>query len=416
MNLPPKKDAVRQFWVAIRAGASTEEAVAGIANTRKTGPRYSRKAGWLWFRQAGGVVPAYVTAQSSGRFLSFAEREEIHAGVERGDSIRRIARRLSRAPSTVFHELRRNMRQRYRRRSLRGRPVTAHWSYRPSYAQRRAEFMARRPKPAKLATHPELCQLVQAKLEQRLSPRQISVELRQEFPAIPEMWVSHETIYQSIYVQSRGALRRELAGHLRTGRALRKPRRKANERRGRIPDMVNISQRPADIEDRAVPGHWEGDLLMGKNGKSAIGTLVERSTRFVMLLHLPHGHSPLEVEKAIVAATGKLPEFIWKSLTWDQGHEMRNHVQVKMATGLQVYFCDPASPWQRGSNENANGLLRQYFPKGTDLSQHDADHLDFVAAQMNRRPRQTLGWQRPAQALGRLLSEASTSAGVATTE
>ena len=416
MNLPPRKDAVRQFWVAIRAGASTEEAVAGIANTRKTGPRYSRKAGWLWFRQAGGVVPAYVTAQSSGRFLSFAEREEIHAGVERGDSIRRIARRLGRAPSTVFHELRRNMRQRYRRRSQQGRPVTSHWRYRPSYAQRRAEFMARRPKPAKLATHLELRQLVQAKLEQRLSPRQISVELRQEFPANPEMWVSHEAIYQSIYVQGRGALRRELAVHLRTGRALRKPRRKANERRGRIPDMVNISQRPAEIEDRAVPGHWEGDLLMGKNGRSAIGTLVERSTRFVMLLHLPNGHSPLEVEKAIVGATGKLPEFIWKSLTWDQGQEMRNHLQVKMATGLQVYFCDPASPWQRGSNENTNGLLRQYFPKSTDLSQHDADHLDFVAAQMNRRPRQTLGWLRPAQALGRLLSEASTSAGVATTE
>lgn len=416
MNLPPRKDALRQFWVAIRAGASTEEAVAGLSHSRKTGPRYSRKAGWLWFRQAGGVVPAYVAAQSSGRFLTFAEREEIHAGVERGDSIRGIALRLGRAPSTVFHELRRNMRQRYRRRNRQGRPVTEAWTYRPSYAQRRAELMARRPKPAKLATHLQLRLLVQAKLEDNLSPRQISIELRQQFPDDAEMWVSHETIYQSIYVQGRGALRRELAGHLRTGRGLRKPRRKANHRRGRIPDMVNISQRPAEVADRAVPGHWEGDLIMGKSGKSAIGTLVERSTRFVMLLHLPNGHSPLEVEKAIVGATEKLPEFIWKSLTWDQGQEMRNHLQVKMATGLQVYFCDPASPWQRGSNENTNGLLRQYFPKGTDLSQHDADHLDFVAAQMNRRPRQTLGWLRPAQALGRLLSEASTSAGVATTE
>ncbi|HEX2682256.1 MAG TPA: IS30 family transposase [Candidatus Dormibacteraeota bacterium] len=415
MNLPPRRDAVRQFWLAVRAVASMEEAVAGLVNSRKTGPHYSRKAGWLWFRQAGGVVPAYVTAQSSGRFLSFAEREEIHAGVERGDSIRRIAARLGRAPSTVFHELRRNMRQRYRRRNRQGRAVTARWSYRPSYAQRRAEFMARRPKSAKLATLLELRQLVQAKLEQRLSPRQISVELRQEFPDKPEMWVSHEAIYQSIYVQGRGALRRELAAHLRTGRALRKPRRKANERRGRIPDMVNISQRPAEVEDRAIPGHWEGDLLLGRNGKTAIGTLVERSTRFVMLLHLPNGHSPLEVEKAIVGATQKLPGFIWKSLTWDQGQEMRNHIRVKMATGLQVYFCDPASPWQRGSNENTNGLLRQDFPKGTDLSQHGADHLDFVAAQMNRRPRQTLGWLRPAQALSRLLSAASQSAGVATT-
>lgn len=400
---------LRQFWLHIREGLSRKEAAGRLGYNRGTGER--------WFGQAGGVVPAFVTAQSSGRFLSFAEREEIHAGVERGDTIRLIARRLGRAPSTVHRELRRNMRhQRYRARSRHGRPVTEPWIYRPSYAQQRADLKARRPKTAKLARNLELRQLVQVKLSERLSPEQIAVELRQEFADNPEMWVSHEAIYQSIYVQGRGALRRELAVHLRTGRALRKPRRKASERRGRIPDMVNISQRPAEIEDRAVPGHWEGDLLMGKNGKSAIGTLVERSTRFVMLLHLPNGHSPLEVEKAIVGATSKLPEFIWKSLTWDQGREMRNHVQVKMATGLQVYFCDPASPWQRGSNENTNGLLRQYFPKSTDLSQHDADHLDFVAAQMNRRPRQTLGWLRPAQALGRLLSEASTSAGVATTE
>jgi len=276
--------------------------------------------------------------------------------------------------------------------------------------------MVRRPKRAKLATHLELRQLVQAKLEESLSPRQISVELGQQFPGDPEMWVSHETIYQSIYVQGRGALRCELAAHLRTGRALRKPRRKANERRARIPEMVNISERPAEVEDRAIPGHWEGDLLVGKNGKSAIGTLVERSTRFVMLLHLPNGHRPALVEQAVVDATQKLPDFIWKSLTWDQGQEMRNHLQIKVATGLQVYFCDPASPWQRGSNENTNGLLRQYFPKGTDLGQHSAEHLDFVAAQMNRRPRQTLGWLRPAQALGKLLPSTSETAGVATTE
>jgi IS30 family transposase len=409
MTLHAGRDVLRRFWLSIRAGASRERAATGVGYQRTTGIR--------WFGQAGGVVPAYVTAQASARYLSVAEREEIFAGVVRGDSIHLIARGLGRAPSTVWRELRRNMRhQRYRARPGRGRPVTEPWNYRPSDAQRQAEHRSHRPKSAKLATNLVLRQLVQAKLEQRLSPKQISVELRKEFPGHPEMWVSHEAIYQSIYVQGRGALRRELAVHLRTGRALRKPRRKANERRGRIPDMVNISQRPAEVEDRAVPGHWEGDLIMGKNGKSAIGTLVERSTRFVMLLHLPSGHSPLEVEQAVVGATQKLPGFIWKSLTWDQGWEMRNHLQVKVATGLQVYFCDPASPWQRGSNENTNGLLRQYFPKGTDLSQHDSDHLDFVAAQMNRRPRETLGWLRPAEALGRLLSTASESAGVATTE
>jgi IS30 family transposase len=310
------------------------------------------------------------------------------------------------------------MTQQYRTRSrLEGRPGkhrTRPWEYRPSLAQRRADSKSARPKAAKLATNSELRDLVQAKLWEKLSPKQTARELRNEFPNNPEMWVSHEAIYQSIYVQGRGALRRELAVHLRTGRELRKPRNKRASR-NHIADMVNISQRPAEVNDRAVPGHWEGDLIMGKNGKSAIGTLVERATRFVMLLHLPNGHSPLQVQEAMVTATQKLPDFIWKSLTWDQGNEMRNHLQIKVATGLQIYFCDPASPWQRGSNENTNGLLRQYFPKSTDLSAHDVDYLDFVAAQLNRRPRETLGWIRPAEALGRLLSTASDSAGVATT-
>ena len=231
------------------------------------------------------------------------------------------------------------------------------------------------------------------------------------------MWVSHETIYQSIYVQGRGALRRELAQCLRTGRALRRPQRKGNERLSweRIPGMVSISERPAEVEDRAVPGHWEGDLILGKEGKSAIGTLVERSTRFVMLLHLPKGHGALEVQEAMIAATQRLPQTLWKSLTWDQGIEMKRHAEIKIATGLEIYFCDPAKPWQRGSNENTNGLLRQYFPKGTDLSVHGPNHLEFVAVQMNRRPRETLAWQRPAQALGRLLSTTSPAAGVAST-
>lgn len=408
---PPRRDLQRKFWGLVRAGQLRTEAAVTMGLAEHTGRR--------WFSQAGGVVPAHVQAKRSGRYLSLEEREEIFVSVQRGSSIRLIAKSLGRAPSTVLRELRRNMRHQYRTRSrLEGRPGkhrTRPWDYRPSLAQRRADFMAARPKSAKLATNPELRDLVQAKLWEKLSPEQIARELRCEFPKNPEMWVSHEAIYQSIYVQGRGALRRELAVHLRTGRALRKPRNK-RESRNRIPGMVNISQRPAEVNDRAVPGHWEGDLIMGKNGKSAIGTLVERATRFVMLLHLPNGHSPLEVQEAMLAATHKLPDFMWKSLTWDQGSEMRNHLQIKVATGLQIYFCDPASPWQRGSNENTNGLLRQYFPKGTDLSSHDSDYLDFVAAQMNRRPRETLGWIRPAEALGRLLSTPSDSASVATTD
>ena len=408
--LPPGREIRRRFWLQIRGGMVRDEAALSVGLDGATGH--------VWFRQAGGVTPPHLLHPRGRRYLSIAEREDILAGVERGDSIRLIAKSLGRAPSTVLRELRRNMwHQLYRGGGRpRGRQRSRPWTYRPSLAQVRADAKARRPKPAKLSTQLELRRLVQAKLLLKLSPKQIAVELRQEFPRQIEMQVSHETIYQSIYVQGRGALRRELAAHLRTGRALRKPRRKANERRGRIPDMVNISQRPAEVEDRAVPGHWEGDLLMGRNNKSAIGTLVERSTRFVMLLHLPNGHSASQVEQAIVAATQKLPEFIWKSLTWDQGSEMRNHLRVQVATGLQVYFCDPASPWQRGSNENTNGLLRQYFPKATDLSQHDAEHLDFVAAQMNRRPRETLGWIRPAQALGRLLSTESDTPGVASTD
>jgi len=276
--------------------------------------------------------------------------------------------------------------------------------------------VASRPKTAKLAKNARLRELVQTKLLEKLSPEQISRELRQEFPNDAEMQVSHETIYQSIYVQGRGALRRELAVCLRTGRALRRPRRKGHERRGRIPNMINISERPAEIEDRAVPGHWEGDLIIGKQGRSAIGTLVERKARYLILLHLPNGQSAEEVEKAMVAATKRLPETLWKSLTWDQGSEMSNHARISVATNLEIYFCDPAKPWQRGSNENTNGLLRQYFPKGTDLSVHGFDHLEFVADQMNRRPRKTLGWLKPREALAQLLSESSRQPAIASTD
>jgi IS30 family transposase len=339
------------------------------------------------------------------------EREEILVGVERGESIRQIARRLGRAPSTVLRELRHNMRhQLYRSRSrLRANPVggsrTQPWNYRPSHAQERAKRLASRPKTAKLATNTALGELVQAKLLKKLSPEQISRQLRKQFPDDAEMQVSHETIYQSIYVQGRGALRRELAVCLRTGRALRRPHRKSEERRGRIPNMINISERDAKVEDRAVAGHWEGDLIQGAYGRSAIGTLVERKTRYLILLHLPNGQTAEEVEKAMIAATKRLPDTLWKSLTWDQGHEMTNHAKISVATNLEIYFCDPASPWQRGSNENTNGLLRQYFPKGTDLSVHSAEYLEFVSAEMNERPRKTLDWLEPREALAQLLSE-----------
>jgi IS30 family transposase len=229
--------------------------------------------------------------------------------------------------------------------------------------------------------------------------------LKAEFPGDREMRVSHETIYQAIYVQGRGALRRELAASLRTGRALRKPRRTSEQRRGRLAGMVMISGRPAEAEDRAVPGHWEGDLIMGARNASAIGTLVERSTRFVMLLHLPHGRDPAAVADAMTEAMAALPAALRRSLTWDQGKEMALHAQIAAAADLDIYFCDPHSPWQRGSNENTNGLLRQYFPKSTDLPVHGRGELDRVAAQLNARPRKTLGWKTPAQALEEVLAQ-----------
>jgi IS30 family transposase len=404
MRLPKRKEK-RRFWELIRAGEGRAEAALTVGASEATAGR--------WFQQAGGVLPPNVPEPTSGRYLSICEREEIFAGVERGESISQIARTVGRARSTVLRELRRNMQhQLYRSRSrLRAKPVgrlrTRSWNYRPSLAQERMKRLASRPKTAKLAKNAQLRELVQTKLLEKLSPEQISRELRQQFPDDAEMQVSHETIYQSIYVQGRGALRRELAVCLRTGRALRRPRRKSQERRGRIPNMINISERPAEVEDRAVPGHWEGDLIIGKHGRSAIGTLVERKTRYLMLLHLPNGQSAEEVEKAMVAATKRLPQTLWKSLTWDQGSEMRYHAKISIATNLDIYFCDPAKPWQRGSNENTNGLLRQYFPKSTDLAVHSPADLEFVAAQMNRRPRKTLGWLKPREAMAQLLSESS---------
>lgn len=402
----------RQFWILIRAGVERRRAARALGLSDWTGKH--------WFRQAGGVIPASVAAPASrGRCLSQEERIEIFGGIQRADSIRGMARVLGRSPSTVFRELRRNMTQRYRMRYRgRGRQPglrTREWDYQPVRAQRRAERLAARPKVAKLVTHRGLHDLVQGQLRQRYSPEQIAGFLRRAFPDNRDMWVSHETIYQSIYVQGRGALRRDLAVCLRTGRALRRPHRKPQERLNRIPGMINISARPPEVEDRAVPGHWEGDLLLGKYGRSAIGTLVERASRYVTLLHLPDGHNPLDVQAAMIAATKRLPQQLWKSLTWDQGMEMRNHAEITIATGLEIYFCDPGKPWQRGSNENTNGLLRQYFPHGTDLSQHAPEYLEFVADEMNRRPRKTLGWRHPAEALAELFSRTSDQSGVAPT-
>jgi transposase, IS30 family len=310
---------------------------------------------------------------------------------------------LGRSPSTVSREMARGCLT----RRPRGR-------YRASVAQARAEQRARRPKPSKLALNPVLQAHVQQELLEGWSPEQIAGRLIQQFPDDEHMRISHEAIYQALFVQGRGGLRRELTACLRTGRALRRPQRRTDGRRERIKDKVMISERPAEADDRAVPGHWEGDLILGAGGTTAIGTLVERSTRFVMLLHLPDDHRAETVRDAIVDKITTLPLALRRSLTWDQGTELARHTEITLAADLPIYFCDPHSPWQRGTNENTNGLLRQYFPKGADLATYPADHLDAVAAQLNGRPRKTLGFKTPAEELARLLSDHQTT-GVATT-
>jgi IS30 family transposase len=322
--------------------------------------------------------------------LRLCDREEISLGLHAGEAFSVIAARLGKAVSTVSREVAGN--------GGRG-------GYRAWRAHQRARERARRPKAAKLAC-PQLAAQVTEWLQEWWSPQEISARLRIEFPDDPMMWVSHETIYQALFVQGRGELRRELARCLRTGRARRRPRGRG-ENTGRIKDMVMISERPAEAEDRAVPGHWEGDLIIGTGGRSAVGTLVERSTRFVMLVHLPGGHAAEQVAAAMTGTAGGLPEAIRRSLTWDQGNEMAMHAQIAVATGLDIYFCDPHSPWQRGSNENTNGLLRQYLPKGTDLPVHSREDLAAVAAELNSRPRKTLGWKTPAQALDEFLAAAA---------
>src|SRR5664279_4718788 len=424
----------QRFWAAIARGVSSEDA-AGEAGV-------SAAVGVRWFRESGGM-PTVTQAPLSGRYLSFAEREEIAILRARGRGVCEIARSLGRSASTISREVRRNAAT--RSGALEYRATTAQW-----HADRRAK----RPKTAKLAADEQLRGYVQDRLAGAVqrpdgsavagpevrwigrrhgrrkdrrwgtawSPEQISERLRVDFPDDPSMRISHEAIYQALYVQGRGALRRELTACLRTGRALRVPRARTRGRGKKfVTPEVLISQRPAEADDRAVPGHWEGDLIIGLD-KSAIGTLVERTTRFTMLLHLPPmeghrqqprakngpplaGHGAEAVRDAIVSTITRLPEQLRRSLTWDQGAEMAQHAQLRIDADLAVYFCDPHSPWQRGTNENTNGLLRQYFPKGTDLTRHSVEDLDAVALALNTRPRKTLGWKTPAEALDEFLAQ-----------
>ena len=319
--------------------------------------------------------------------LSLHEREEIRVGLERGDTFTVIARAIGRAVSTVSREVGANG----------GRD-----GYRAHVAHQEAYKRARRPKTPKLAC-PRLAAQVAEWLEEWWSPEEISERLRLEFPDDPMMRVSHETIYMSLFVEGRGQLRRELSRCLRTGRAQRRPRSRI-ETRGKIPGMVMISERPPEVEDRAVPGHWEGDLIIGEGHRSAVGTVVERTSRFVLLLHLPEGREATKVKDAMKSAIAELPAELVRTITWDQGREMAAHVDFTIDTGVQVYFCDPHSPWQRPTNENTNGLLRQYLPKGTDLSVHTAEDLAKVARSLNNRPRKALGFMKPSEKLAELLA------------
>ncbi|MFJ6538997.1 IS30 family transposase [Paenarthrobacter sp. NPDC091711] len=365
-------EVVQSFWQQVADGARYEDAGASVGWSITTVRRE--------LRSSGGVRPRRGRTLT-GRSLSFEERELISLWRSK-ESVREIARRLGRAPSTISRELRRN--------------ADKVFFYRATTAHARAHARAARPKTAKLNSNKPLRKEVEKRLGKKDSPVQIAGRLRKDFPNNPEMWVSHETIYQSLYLESRGGLKRELVKNLRTGRTLRKPQRRPDERRGRIQDKVMIADRPAEVEDRAVPGHWEGDLIVGEDGKTAIGTIVERTTGFVMLLHVPTGENRAEsVRDGLIRKMGALPDELRLSLTWDQGTEMRRHKEVKIAADIDIYFCDPHAPWQRGSNENTNGLLRQYFPKGADLSIYSQTDLDYVAHELNDRPRQRFDFCTP---------------------
>lgn len=399
----------REFWRQVAAGLSTESAALSVG--------VSRPVGYRWFAASGGVMPARADREpltssqraAHGRRLTLADREEIAHLHRQGETVTAIAEAIGFHKSTVSRELTRN--------TVGG----SGGRYRASTAQAACDQRARaaQAKPAKLAANGRLRVEVERRLAQKLSPEQIANRLLLDFPDDPEMRVSHETIYTSIYVQGRGALRKDLAGHLRSGRAIRRPRAQARERARRdthpLRNVVSISERPPCVEDRAVPGHWEGDLIMGAGNASAIGTLVERATGYVCLLHLPGDHTAPTVAAAMCEQMAKLPDTLRLTLTWDRGSEMTNHAQIAAATGLEIYFADPGAPWQRGSNENTNGLLRQYFPKSTDLSFWGPGYLEQVAIELNNRPRKRLAWRTPAEALDTLLSEHDNPPGVALT-
>jgi IS30 family transposase len=378
----------QRFWELVTAGTSSSQACEAVG--------VDRRQGYRWRRESGGRPPSAPRVVSA-RYLSLEERLQIADLDLAGASMRAIAIQLGRAPSTISRELRRNGPVPAAGRARRSR-------YGPYAAHKRAGLRARRPKPFKLEDA-RLALAVQAKLCLKWSPAQISAHLAGEHGDEAAMRVSHETIYQALFVQGRGQLRTELHRHLRTGRAWRRPQGFSGATKAKISGMVSISERPAEAADRAVPGHWEGDLILGTGCRSAIGTLVERQTRFCLLVHLPDGHGAQTVRDRLVATITTLPEQLRRSLTWDQGTELAQHQAITLATDMAIYFCDPHSPWQRGSNENTNGLLRQYFPKSTDLSVHSAEHLDAVAAELNGRPRQTLGFTTPAEAMERLLSD-----------
>ena len=424
-----RREVEREFWILIASGLTSEEAGIEVGASQAAGSR--------WFREGGGMSP-FEFGRLSGRYLSFAEREEIALLRAQGAGVRQIARDVGRDPSTISRELRRNA-------ATRGGKL----EYRAGVAQWKAELVARRPKTAKLVANDRLREYVQERLAGQVhrpdgaavsgpaaprwngrnqarrqdrrwarswSPEQIAHRLPVDFPDDESMRISHEAIYQALYIQGRGALRRELVACLRTGRALRVPRARARAKPGaHVTAEVMISERPAEVADRAIPGHWEGDLIIGLE-RSAIGTVVERTTRFTMLVHLPReegygtiapvkngpalgGYGAVSMRKALAATMTTLPAQLRRSLTWDRGKELSAHSDFRVETGIPVFFADPHSPWQRGTNENTNGLLRQYFPKGTDLSRWTAEDLEAVAHVLNTRPRKTLGWKTPAEAM-----------------
>jgi transposase, IS30 family len=381
------------FWAAMRSGYSTAQAarIAGV----------SEMSAVIWVKQAGYVprtpALAIVEINRSRRPrapLSFTERCRLEELLEGGCTAVRAAELLDRHRDTIRREI------------VKGLTGSG---YRARVGQDVADTKRKRPKERRLESRPALLAEVVQRLEQRHSPEQIAERLRQDFPDDPEMWVSHETIYQALYVQPRGELARLVKTALRTGRTQRKPQGRKGNGQGKLKDMINISDRPKEADDRAIPGHWEGDLIVGSTASgSAIGTLVERTTGFVVLLHLPEDRTAATLADAMSVKVPDIPEILRRSLTWDQGSEMALHTKITEATGLPIYFCDPHSPWQRGTNENTNGLLRQYFPKGTDLSFYGPGWLDQVAAELNARPRKRLKWRTPAEELDRLLSDPST--------